>query len=88
MSENHTEHAVALALTIPEQPASPSTYLDGELNCASLKQRLEAFQFWLAEAFNGGISAEVLIAARSHTSTNCCSVCGHITALMTSLKLP
>lgn len=67
MSDNHTEHSVPPAVTkvIPEQPASPATYLDSELNCPELKQRLETFQSWLADAFNGGISAETLIAARS-----------------------
>ena len=67
MSDNHTEYSVSPAVpkVIPEQPAPPSTYLDSELNCPILKQRLEAFQLWLAEAFNGGISAEILIAARS-----------------------
>ena len=46
MSDNHTEHSVLPAVTkvIPEQPASPATYLDSELNCPELKQRLETFQ--------------------------------------------
>lgn len=67
MSDNHSEHTLSLipTLVIPEQPASPTTYLDSELNCPILKQRLETFQSWLADAFNGGISAETLIAARS-----------------------
>lgn len=67
MSDNHTDHSPSLALTpiIPEQPASPGTYLDSELDCPQLKQKLEAFQLWLAQAFNGGINAETLIAARS-----------------------
>ncbi|MEY4923417.1 MAG: protein-P-II uridylyltransferase [Pseudomonadota bacterium] len=67
MSDNHTDHSPSLALTpiIPEQPASPGTYLDSELDCPQLKQKLEAFQLWLAQAFNGGINAETLIATRS-----------------------
>ncbi|EEP94421.1 [Protein-PII] uridylyltransferase [Yersinia aldovae ATCC 35236] len=67
MSDNHTDHSLSPKLTpvIPEQPAPPCTYLDSELDCPQLKQKLEAFQHWLAQAFNGGISAETLIAARS-----------------------
>lgn len=67
MSDNHTEHSLSLTLTptISEQPALPSTYLDSDIHCPILKQRLDAFQRWQAEAFNSGTSAEVLIAARS-----------------------
>ncbi|AJJ03545.1 protein-P-II uridylyltransferase [Yersinia pseudotuberculosis IP 32953] len=67
MSDNHTEHSLSLTLTptISEQPVLPSTYLDSDINCPILKQRLDAFQRWQAEAFNSGTSAEVLIAARS-----------------------
>ncbi|AJI94837.1 protein-P-II uridylyltransferase [Yersinia ruckeri] len=68
MSDNNTENHLpqASVVTIPEQPAFPGTYLDNELNCQILKQRLEIFQKWLADAFNTGASAENLVAARSH----------------------
>ena len=50
---------------LPEQPPSPSTLQDEQLTRAILKQQLETFQQWLADAFNAGGSAETLVAARS-----------------------
>ena len=41
----------------PPQPVSPSVYPDDELNRQSLKQHMEQFQGWLADAFNAGLRA-------------------------------
>src|SRR5471032_2241789 len=49
----------------PVQPASPLRYPDDDLNRQSLKQHMEQFQLWLAEAFNSGQRAEELVDARS-----------------------
>ena len=50
---------------IPPQPASPICYPDDDLNRQSLKQHMEQFQLWLADAFNAGQRAEELVDARS-----------------------
>lgn len=50
---------------LPTKPASPLTWPDESLNRAFLKDRLDDFQAWLAEAFNAGVSAETLIDARA-----------------------
>ena len=55
-----------LARTFPLQPASPSVYPDDDLNRQSLKQHMEQFQAWLADAFNAGQQAEELVDARTH----------------------
>lgn len=67
MSENFRQQdtSVIPRQAVPEQPEYPNAYGDEELNCVALKQRLEQFQLWLAEAFNAGSSAESLVAARS-----------------------
>ncbi|CNE86689.1 bifunctional uridylyltransferase/uridylyl-removing protein GlnD [Yersinia nurmii] len=68
MSDHNTENPLpsASVSALPEQPAFPSTYSDSELHCQPLKQRLETFQNWLADAFNAGVSAEKLVVARSN----------------------
>lgn len=62
MTDNETFH-YATADTQP--PASPLTYSDSELDCASLKQAMENFQAWLATEFRSGTAAETLITART-----------------------
>jgi len=54
-----------LICELPLQPASPVTYPDDDLNRQSLKQHMEQFQLWLADAFNAGQRAEELVDARS-----------------------
>ncbi len=66
MSDNFlqsTEQPVGSLL--PTKPASPLTWPDESLNRAFLKDRLDDFQAWLAEAFNAGVPAETLIDARA-----------------------
>ncbi|WJV64663.1 bifunctional uridylyltransferase/uridylyl-removing protein GlnD [Pectobacteriaceae bacterium C52] len=46
-------------------PTSPLTFSDGMLECQTLKQHLEQFQLWLADEFKAGVSAEILIDART-----------------------
>ncbi|WP_315708156.1 bifunctional uridylyltransferase/uridylyl-removing protein GlnD [Brenneria uluponensis] len=55
------ESAVAVHMT----PTSPLTFSDGMLECQTLKQHLEQFQLWLADEFKAGVSAEILIDART-----------------------
>lgn len=55
-----------LTRAFPPQPVSPSAYPDDDLNRQSLKQHMEQFQVWLAEAFNAGQRAEELVDARTH----------------------
>ncbi|MFU2316116.1 bifunctional uridylyltransferase/uridylyl-removing protein GlnD [Rahnella sp. PCH160] len=55
-----------LSLAFPPQPVSPCAYPDDDLNRQSLKQHMEQFQVWLAEAFNAGQHAEALVDARAH----------------------
>ncbi len=56
---------VEITRTFPDKPASPSSYPDEALNRQSLKQHMDEFQLWLAEAFNCGQRVEELVAARS-----------------------
>jgi [protein-PII] uridylyltransferase len=67
MSENFPDHEIPVIppRSVPEQPPSPTGLTDEQITCPNLKQCLEAFQLWLAEAFNAGESAETLVEARS-----------------------
>ncbi|WJY14132.1 bifunctional uridylyltransferase/uridylyl-removing protein GlnD [Pectobacteriaceae bacterium CE90] len=55
------ESAVPVHMT----PTSPLTFSDDMLECQTLKQHLEQFQLWLADEFKAGVSAEILIDART-----------------------
>ncbi|TKI05998.1 bifunctional uridylyltransferase/uridylyl-removing protein GlnD [Martelella alba] len=50
---------------LPTKPSSPLTWPDEALNRAFLRCRLDEFQTWLADAFNAGVPAEILIDARA-----------------------
>src|SRR5471032_1226068 len=61
----HASESSESLRAIPPQPASPISYPDDDLNRQSLKQHMEQFQLWLADAFNAGQRAEELVDARS-----------------------
>ncbi|WP_213993193.1 bifunctional uridylyltransferase/uridylyl-removing protein GlnD [Sodalis sp. dw_96] len=50
---------------LPIKPSSPLTWPDEDLNRAFLRDRLDDFHAWLADAFNAGVPAETLIDARA-----------------------
>ena len=50
---------------LPTKPASPLTWPDEALNRTYLRGRLDEFNAWLADAFNAGVPAEILIDARA-----------------------
>jgi [protein-PII] uridylyltransferase len=61
-----SELSQELPFACPPQPVSPAVYPDDDLNRQSLKQHMEQFQGWLADAFNAGLRAEELVDARAH----------------------
>lgn len=50
---------------LPVKPSSPLTWPDDALNRTFLKERLEEFHRWLADAFDAGETAETLVDART-----------------------
>lgn len=64
MSNSIPELAAAILPALPGQPENPVSW-PSSLNCADIKMHLDEFQRWLGVAFDEGISAEVLIEART-----------------------
>ncbi|RJT26701.1 bifunctional uridylyltransferase/uridylyl-removing protein GlnD [Buttiauxella izardii] len=59
------QYATTVLPEISGQPEYPVNWSDSELNCAQIKARIDLFQQWLGRAFDGGISAEKLMDART-----------------------
>ncbi len=66
MSTSFPEQRVTQTLPpIPGQPECPIFWPEAELTCPGIRQRIDVFQRWLGAAFDEGLSAERLIAART-----------------------
>lgn len=59
------QHPNTATPSLPGQPDYPNAWRDDALHVEAIRERLTAFQRWLGVAFDAGISAEKLVAART-----------------------